>query len=116
MLSSKIKSAGFFYKYCTKDLPRYVQERYIRETARLLRILESQLSRGKMHIVGDMYTIADIATWPWIFGLMNNYDDLVTQGFNGLKQYPHVLAYYRRCIQRPASSVAINVTPMIMET
>ncbi len=60
--------AHHFLKYAPamdppQDLP-YAKDRYRKETARLLRVLDGQLA-GKEFVAGDFYSIADIAIWPW---------------------------------------------------
>ena len=53
-------------------------ERYSKEVNRLLAVLERQLSdHGKHWVVGEMYTIADIAIWPWINALYDNYQGCI---------------------------------------
>jgi glutathione S-transferase len=59
----------------------------------LLDVLERQLS-AHAHLAGEVYTIADIATWPWIaradwFGV-------------SLESYPALTAWYKRVEARPA--------------
>ncbi len=39
-------------------------ERYVKESRRLLEVLDKQLE-GKSYLIGDEFTIADIATYPW---------------------------------------------------
>lgn len=60
-VSSHFKRFGFYYHYCPHNLP-YCIARYTRECKRLLQVLENQLSsHGKHFIVGELYSIADIA-------------------------------------------------------
>jgi GSH-dependent disulfide-bond oxidoreductase len=55
--------AGFF----TRRAPDNAQgvERFTRETARLLGVLESQLAQNE-YVAGPDYSIADMALYPWI--------------------------------------------------
>jgi len=53
-----------FFTYAPEDVP-YAKERYAKETTRLYGVLEKQL-RDNEFIAGDDYTIADIATFPWV--------------------------------------------------
>jgi GST-like protein len=60
--------AHHFLKYApVMDPPRvipYAQDRYRRETARLYRVLDTQLSAHRF-VAGEEVTIADFAIWPW---------------------------------------------------
>jgi GST-like protein len=49
--------------------------------------------------MGENYTIADMATFPWIGNLIGFYDagDLV-----GIADFPHVTRALRSFVQRPA--------------
>ncbi|NKB35708.1 MAG: glutathione S-transferase [Gammaproteobacteria bacterium] len=71
----------------------YAKQRYSREAARLYSVLDKQLS-DKKYLTGDTYTIADIATWPWI-------SRFEWQGVN-FKDYPNVLRWYKDIAARPA--------------
>ena len=97
---------GFFVKFAGKEIedPR-PRERYVGEAKRLLGVLEGRLE-GRDHIMGDEYTIADIAIWPWLRTLTGFYEagDLV--GFN---DFPKVAAYLDRTANRPASLKAVNI-------
>jgi len=60
--------AHHFLKYAPgmdppQDLP-YAKERYRNETARLYRVLDTQLARHGF-VAGNFYSIADMAIWPW---------------------------------------------------
>ncbi|MEJ7746142.1 MAG: glutathione binding-like protein [Luteimonas sp.] len=55
---------GHFNVYAPQPVP-YAIDRYSRETARLLGVLDKRLA-GRDFIAGDDYSIADIACYPWI--------------------------------------------------
>ncbi|MCI2397847.1 glutathione binding-like protein [Aliiroseovarius subalbicans] len=97
---------GFFHAFAGKEIedPRPVT-RYKEETQRLLDVLNDHLV-GKSFVMGDEYTIADIAIWPWVRVLMTHYDayDLLE-----LDDVPEVMRWYETCANRPASKVAVNV-------
>ncbi len=57
--------ANVFFRYAPDKIP-YAIERYQRETHRLFTVLERRL--GEVEYLGGDYTIADIATWPWVHG------------------------------------------------
>jgi GST-like protein len=97
---------GFFVKFAGKEIddPR-PRQRYIDEAVRLLGVLESRLE-GRDYIMGDHYTIADIAIWPWLRTLTGFYEagEIV-----GIDLFARVLAYLDRCAGRPASLKAVNI-------
>lgn len=98
---------GFFHAFAGKEIedPR-PKERYVNESARLLRVLDGQLD-GKDWVAGD-YSIADIAIAPWIRGMKVFYkaEDLV--GWDKLKNVP---AYLERFLARPAVEKGLNIPP-----
>jgi GST-like protein len=56
--------ANHFANYAPEKIP-YAIDRYRNEAIRLLRVLEKRLSEAKF-LAGKDYSIADIATYPWI--------------------------------------------------
>ena len=52
-----------FLKYAPEKIP-YAIKRYTEETKRLYSVLDQRLSEVKY--LAEEYSIADIATWPWI--------------------------------------------------
>ncbi len=54
-----------FVQYAPERIP-YAMDRYINETARLYGVLNKRLSDERQFVVGDEYTIADMAIYPWI--------------------------------------------------
>ena len=71
----------------------YAEERYRREAQRLYGVLNRQLA-GRDFIAGEEYTIADIASWPWVSRFEFHHIDL--------REYPNVMAWYLRIAARPA--------------
>jgi GST-like protein len=71
----------------------YAEERYQREAQRLYGVLERQLMKSDF-IAGDEYTIADIASFPWVSRFEFQQIDL--------NDFPHVRAWYLRIARRPA--------------
>ncbi len=97
---------GFFHHFAGKEIedPR-PRQRYLDETRRLLSVLDARLA-GRDFIAGEAYSIADIATWPWVRTL-----DAVYQGNEvlGLDAFAHVDAWLERCMQRPASRRGLTI-------
>lgn len=90
---------GFFNKFGGKNYEdKRPLERYVAESRRLLGVLEQQLKTGPW-IMGEAYTIADIATFPWVRNLIGFYEagDLV-----GIKEFPNVLRTLDNFLTRPA--------------
>ncbi|NYT22898.1 glutathione S-transferase N-terminal domain-containing protein [Alcaligenaceae bacterium] len=78
---------GFFHKFAGKDYEdKRPRDRYVAESKRLLGVLNQRLA-GRQWVMGDDYTIADIATFPWVRNLIGFYEasDLV-----GIGDFPHV--------------------------
>src|SRR5437868_1367466 len=64
---------GFFVKFAGKDYEdKRPRDRYVAESKRLLGVLEEHLE-GRAWIMGDEYSIADAATFPWIRILVGFY-------------------------------------------
>ncbi len=90
---------GFFHKFAGRDFEdRRPRDRYVAEARRLLAVLELRLG-GRQWIMGDDYTIADIAVFPWVRNLIGFYaaGDLV-----GITDYPQVLRALEAFMARPA--------------
>jgi GSH-dependent disulfide-bond oxidoreductase len=99
-------SVGFFHKFAGKDFEdKRPRDRYVGESKRLLAVLESRLGKRRW-IMGDDYTIADIAIFPWIRNLIGYYEagDLV-----GIHDYPHVLRTLQAFLERPAVIRGIGI-------
>ena len=90
---------GFFHKFAGKDYEdKRPLDRYAAESKRLLGVVNQRLA-DRPWIVGDAYSIADIATFPWVNNLIGFYGagDLV-----GIADFPHVLRALAAFMARPA--------------
>ena len=90
---------GFFSKFAGKDYEdKRPRDRYVAEARRLLGVLERRLD-PRDWIMGDSYTIADIATFPWVRNLIGFYaaGDLV-----GITDFPNVTHALAAFVVRPA--------------
>ena len=90
---------GFFNKFAGKDYEdKRPRDHYVAECQRLLGVLNLELARHAW-ISGDAYTIADIATFPWVRNLIGFYEaaDLV-----GIADFPHVTRALATYLARPA--------------
>lgn len=64
---------GFFHKFAGKDYEdKRPRDRYVDEAKRLLGVLDQHL-QGRQWIMGEHYSIADIATFPWVRNLIGFY-------------------------------------------
>jgi GST-like protein len=90
---------GYFNVYAGKALEdKRPLQRYVDESRRLLGVLDARLD-GRAWIMGDDYTIADIATLGWVRNLITNYDARELVGYDTLA---HVPAWLDRGLARPA--------------
>ncbi|PTQ68237.1 glutathione S-transferase N-terminal domain-containing protein [Pseudomonas sp. GV071] len=90
---------GFFNKFAGKDYEdKRPRDRYVAESKRLLGVLDQRL-QGREWIMGSDYSIADIATFPWVRNLIGFYEagDLV-----GISNFPEVNRVLEKFLQRPA--------------
>jgi GST-like protein len=82
-----------FSKYAPEKIS-YAIDRYVKETNRLYGVLDHRLG-GREFIVGDDYTIADIAAYPWIVpwkAQQQNLDD-----------FPNVKRWLDKISNRPST-------------
>ena len=69
------------------------EKRYFEISKRIYKDLDDRLSNSK-YLASDNYTIADIATWPWI--ARHEWHDI------GLKNYKYLCNWYETIAIRPA--------------
>src|SRR6185437_15832700 len=97
---------GFFNRFAGKSYEdKRPRDRYVAEAKRLLRVLDGQLQTHAW-IAGEEYTIADIATFPWVRNLIGYYEagDLV-----GIADFPNVLRALERFVARPAVARGLEI-------
>ena len=97
---------GFFHKFAGKDYEdKRPRDRYVAESRRLLGVLDQRLAT-RAWLMGDAYTIADIATFPWVRNLIGFYEagDLV-----GMGDFPHVQRALAAFVARPAVVRGLDV-------
>ncbi|AEG91307.1 glutathione binding-like protein [Ramlibacter tataouinensis] len=97
---------GFFHKFAGKDWEdKRPRERYAAESRRLLGVLEQRLA-GRDWLMGDEYTIADIAVFPWVRNLVGFYGAGELVGFDGFANLKRVLDAF---IARPAVERGLQI-------
>ncbi|MDX2469158.1 MAG: glutathione binding-like protein [SAR324 cluster bacterium] len=97
---------GHFYKYAKDSCDHpYPVERYTKETKRLLTVVEKQLD-GKTFLVGEEYSIADIAIFPWVRCLDLFY---MASEHLELSSYPNITAWLERILKREATVKGLEV-------
>jgi GSH-dependent disulfide-bond oxidoreductase len=90
---------GFFHKFAGKDFEdKRPRDRYVAESKRLLGVLNQRLE-SRAWIMGDDYSIADIATWPWVRNLIGFYD---AGALVEIEKFPHVTRAVKDFVARPA--------------
>ncbi|HSO44951.1 MAG TPA: glutathione S-transferase N-terminal domain-containing protein [Rhodoferax sp.] len=90
---------GFFTIFAGKDFEdKRPRDRYAAESRRLLGVLNQRLEH-RAWVMGDTYTIADIAIFPWVRNLIERYHagDLV-----GMPDFAHVTRALAAFMARPA--------------
>jgi GST-like protein len=97
---------GFFNKFAGKEYEdKRPRDRYVAESKRLLGVVDRQLS-DRPWLMGDMYTIADIATFPLINNLIGFYGaaELV-----GIADFSHVQRSLKAFLARPAVERGLQI-------
>ena len=89
---------GHFYAYAPFKM-EYPINRYTMETKRLLHVLDIHLADHE-YLAGDVYTVADMACWPWYGSIMNNAYEAAT--FLNVEEYDHVRRWIDQIGARPA--------------
>jgi len=99
---------GHFYKFAAdKITDPYPTDRYVGESKRLLNVLNGRLE-GRDYIMGDQFTIADVATFPWVRVIGGFYE---AAEIVGLDEYTNVTAFVERCEARPAAARGLTQPP-----
>jgi GSH-dependent disulfide-bond oxidoreductase len=97
---------GFFHKFAGKDYEdKRPRDRYVAEAKRLLGVLEDRLAT-RAWIMGDDYTIADIATLGWVRNLVGFYGAGELVDWASLK---HVPRWLEAGLARPAVQRGLEI-------
>ncbi|GAB7195334.1 GSH-dependent disulfide bond oxidoreductase [Dickeya oryzae] len=88
-----------FNHYAPQPVP-YAIDRYQKETERLYGVLNKQLSEHTW-LAGNAYSIADIATYPWVVSHERQRIDL--------DDFPAVKSWFERIRERPATERAYQL-------
>jgi GST-like protein len=91
--------AHHFRMYAPEKLP-YAIERYTNEAKRIYGVIDKRLAASEWLGCGE-YSIADIATWPWLRSWQN-------QG-SVLDDYPRLKDWFGRVGERPAVQRGVQV-------
>jgi GST-like protein len=97
---------GFFHKFAGKDFEdKRPRDRYVAEAKRLLGVLDRHLETRRW-MLGDEYTVADIAIFPWVNVLNTFYGaaELV-----GTKDFGNVMRVLEVFLARPAVVRGLNI-------
>jgi len=99
---------GYAHEVLKEPMERieYGITRYTNEVSRLYGVLDKRL-KGRKFVVGDEFTIADMAIWPWIVPWQR-------QGQN-LDDYPNIKPWFARIESRPAVQRSGEIGREIME-
>ncbi len=90
---------GYFHKFAGREIEdKRPLERYRAESQRLLGVLEGRLA-DRAWIMGDEYSIADIAMLGWVRNLIGFYGAREIVGYDALRTVP---AWLERGLARPA--------------
>ncbi len=82
----------YFYHF-NKGISQIGEKRYFEMTKSIYKVLDDHLV-GNKFLSGENYTIADIATWPWI--ARHHWHDI------GLNNYKNLCKWYEMIAERPA--------------
>ncbi|WP_374649774.1 glutathione S-transferase N-terminal domain-containing protein [Dongia sp.] len=88
-----------FLHYAPEQYP-YAIGRYTSETTRLYKVLDARLGES-LYLAGPDYSIADIATWPWL-----RYWDRQGQDMNA---HPNLKRWFDAIAERPAVARGLRV-------
>ena len=97
---------GFFHKFAGKDFEdKRPRDRYVGEAKRLLGVLNERLD-GRDWMMGNTYTIVDMAIFPWVRTLVGFYE---AGALVGIEDYPHVTRVLEAFLARPAVIKGLDI-------
>ena len=97
---------GFFHKFAGKDYEdKRPRDRYVAESRRLLGVMDRHLA-GRAWMLGDDYSIADIALFPWVNNMVGFYNAREILKFDEFTQVNRVLQAF---VARPAVIAGLKI-------
>ncbi|HWM28924.1 MAG TPA: glutathione S-transferase N-terminal domain-containing protein [Woeseiaceae bacterium] len=97
---------GFFHKFEGRNYEdKRPRDHYVNESRRLLAVLDRRLE-GRSWLMGDDYTIADIATFPWVRNLIGYYDAGALVGMDDFGNLTRALDTF---LARPAVIAGLEI-------
>lgn len=97
---------GFFHKFAGKDYEdKRPRDRYVAESRRLLKVLDGHL-KGRSWVMGDDYSIADIALFPWIRNVNGFYE---AGELLGVAEFTEVQRVLEQFLARPAVQRGLTI-------
>ena len=90
---------GHFYAYAPEKF-EYPINRYAMEVKRQLDVLDRNLA-DRRYLIGDEYTVADMANWPW-YGALVLHNLYSAEEFLEVKSYKNVVRWAEEIQDRPA--------------
>jgi len=97
---------GFFHKFAGREFEdKRPRDRYVGEAKRLLAVLEGRLA-DRAWTMGEAYSIADIAIFPWVRNLVGFYGAGELVGIDGFPQVQRALAAF---LARPAVQAGLLI-------
>ncbi|MGO9592144.1 MAG: glutathione binding-like protein [Steroidobacteraceae bacterium] len=100
-----------FNRYAPEKIP-YAVDRYVKETNRLYGVLDRRLA-SQPYLAGSEYTIADVASYPWIVPWQMQSQDLTT--FPALQRWFNEIAARPATVRAYARGKALGSTPLVTE-
>jgi GSH-dependent disulfide-bond oxidoreductase len=97
---------GFFHKFAGKNYEdKRPRDRYVGEAKRLLGVLDKRLE-GRAWVMGDSYTIADMAIFPWVRNLVGFYEASELVGADDFRNVNRSLQAF---VARPAVIAGLEI-------
>ena len=97
---------GFFHKFASRDYAdKRPRDRYVAESARLLGVLDQHL-QDRNWMMGQDYSIADIALFPWVRNLVGFYEASELVQFERFANVRRVLDAF---LARPAVQRGLSI-------
>jgi GST-like protein len=97
---------GFFHKFAGRQYEdKRPRDRYVAEARRLLGVIDKRLE-GRTWMMGDTYTIVDMAIFPWVRTLLGFYEaaELVDA-----QSFTHVNRVLEAFLSRPAVARGLDI-------